>query len=350
MLKKLSLPRLLSWLALPLALMLVILPTHSFARQDDEAIINVYSYRQSFLVKPIFEKFTAQTGIKVKFITAKKGLVERIVSEGKNGQADLLLTSNFDRLQDAVNAKITAKVTDAEINNPIPRHLRDPNGHYFALTSRVRLLYVSQDRITQNALQNYQDLADPKWRGKICTRSGTHDYNLTLFASFIENWGADATETWLQAVKQNLARKPQGNDRAQVKAIKEGLCDIAIGNSYYYGLMQDNPAQRSWAQAVRLIYPNQATSGAHVNISGMALMKNAPHSDNALKLMRFLLSKQVQEFYSKNNHEYSVRDDIPNPEIFAKWGDFKTDKTPLAKIYKHRREAFELVIKTKFNH
>ena len=346
MLKQLFLPRLL----LRLALMLIILPTHSFARQDDAAIVNVYSYRQSFLVKPIFEKFTAQTGIKVKFITAKKGLIERIVSEGKNGKADLLLTSNFDRLQDAVNAKITAKVDDAEINNPIPHHLRDPKGHYFALTSRVRLLYVSKDRVAEGAIKNYQDLAEPKWRGKICTRSGTHDYNLTLFASFIENWGAGATEAWLRAVKQNLARKPQGNDRAQVKAIKEGLCDIAIGNSYYYGLMQDNPAQRSWAEAVRLIYPNQATGGAHVNISGMALMKNAPHSDNALKLMRFLLSKEIQEFYSKNNHEYSVRDDIPNPEIFAEWGDFKTDKTRFAKIYKRRREAFELVTKTKFNH
>ncbi len=320
-------------------------PLHVTYAADE---VNVYSYRQSFLMEPIFAKFTEKTGIKVNLISASKGLVERIKAENKGSSADLLLTSNYSRLADAVDANITQDIPN-NILDVLPPNLRDDNKQWIALTQRARLLYVSKTRVSKTDVQNYEDLAEPKWRGKICTRSGTHDYNLGLFGSFIHHWGEQKTEEWLRAVKINLARTPQGNDRAQVSAIHNGICDIAIGNSYYYGLMLQNDKQRAWAESVNLVFPNQKTGGTHMNISGTALLKYAPNADNAIKLMHFMLSDSIQQKYAEENFEYPALFDAKWSAEITQWGTFETDKAPLSAIYANRRKAFLLVNKVDFN-
>ena len=345
-------------------LALLILPALLFAfiPLSNAQEVNVYSFRQSFLVAPLFEEFTEETGIKVNLISASKGLVARIKAEGKGSPADILLTSNYARLEDAVQAGITQQINIDRLNiQRLPTHLRDKNGHWLALTQRARLIYISKTRVMAGAIKDYQDLAHPKWRGKICTRSGTHDYNLGLFASFIHHWGAAKTEQWLRDVKQNLARTPQGNDRAQITAIANGICDIALGNSYYYGLMLDNDDQRKAANQVNLVFPNQAvhSTGTHMNISGVALLKYAPNVANAEKLIEFMLSDSIQQQYAKQNFEYpasdGARDDAPSDlgaslvDSVENWSSFKRDTAPLSDIYSKRKQAFLLVNKTKFN-
>jgi len=249
--------------------------------------VNVYSYRQPFLIEPIIESFTKQTGIEVNTVFAKKGLVERLKSEGKNSPADLLLTSNFSNLQAAVAADVTQPVVSETLDANIPAEFRAPDGVWFGLTNRARLIVVSKDRMVETRPESYQDLANTQYKGKICTRSGKHSYMVALTASVIAHSGNDAARDWLSGMKDNLARKPQGNDRAQVKAISQGECDIAIINSYYMGAMLADEEQTAWANSVDLIFPNQADRGTHMNISGVALTKAAPNKENAIKLMEF---------------------------------------------------------------
>lgn len=180
------------------------------------------------MVEPLFEKFTAETGIDVNVIFAEKGLVERIKQEGANSPADILMTVDISRIQQAVDAGVTEAVSNDTLAANIPAHLRDPEGHWFALTQRGRAIYASKDRVAEGEITSYEDLADPKWEGRICTRSGSHVYNVALFASMISVHGEEKAKEWLQGLKNNLARKPQGNDRAQVKAIKEGVCDLSV--------------------------------------------------------------------------------------------------------------------------
>ncbi len=339
-----NLKHLLLFIAIAFVFNFTVLPLSAAEKE-----VNVYSYRQSFLLEPIFKKFTAKTGITVNLLSGSKGLVERIHAEGSKSPTDVLFTTNFSRLQDAVDADITAQLHDKKIESMLSPKFIDPSGNWFALTTRARIIYASKERVTKDEIKDYADLADAKWRGKICTRSGTHSYNLGLFASFIHHWGKAETEKWLQAVKKNLARKPQGNDRAQVKAIKEGLCDLAIGNSYYYGLMLNDAKQKSWAKTVNIIFPNQEKTGTHMNISGMALMKHAPNRENAIELMRFMLSEDIQKFYAEENFEYPVHPDVATPKNIAAWGEFTADNTKLIDIFNLRMQAFELVTKTRFN-
>ena len=199
--------------------------------------VNVYSYRQPFLMQPIFDAFTKESGIDVNVVFAKKGLTERLKREGKNSPADLVFTVDIGRLNEVVEAGVVQGVSTPELEKNIPTQYQGPEGQWYGLTTRARIIYASKDRVAEGAIARYEDLAKPEWKGKICTRSGKHPYNVALIASMIANNGEAETEKWLTAVKNNLAQKPQGNDRAQVKAIKEGVCDLAIGNNYYYGKM-----------------------------------------------------------------------------------------------------------------
>ncbi len=307
------------------------------------ADVNVYSYRQPFLIDPIFDLFTEQTGIKVNTVFAKTGLVERLKNEGRNSPADILLTSNFGNLNAAVAAEITAPVQSEVLNNNIPAEFRDPDNHWFGLTNRARLIVVSKDRLAEGAPQRYEDLAKPEFKGKICTRSGKHGYNVALFASVMNHGGDEAAKTWLAGVKENLARKPQGNDRAQVKAISQGECDIAIINSYYMGAMLDNEEQIPWANSVNVVFPNQADRGTHMNISGMSLTPSAPNKEVAIKLMEFLASDTAQKMYADVNHEYPVKQDVSPSELVASWGEFKYDELPLANIATKLNPASKMV-------
>ena len=243
--------------------------------------LTVYSYRQAFLVGPILANFTKETGIDVDVVFSKKGIAERMMREGRLSPADIVLTSDFSRLMELVDKNLVIPVDSELLKANIPAKYRSVEDNWYALTMRVRNIYSSKDRLGKLDI-DYEDLADPKYKGKICTRSGKHPYNISLVASMIAHHGEADTKTWLEGWKANLARKPQGNDRAQVKAVKEGLCDIAIGNSYYLGKMLQDPKQVPWAEAVEINFPNQDNRGSHINVSGMALAKHTKHKDMRL--------------------------------------------------------------------
>ncbi|MFK7860237.1 MAG: Fe(3+) ABC transporter substrate-binding protein [Granulosicoccus sp.] len=311
--------------------------------------VNVYSYRQPFLTKPIFDAFTKESGIKVNTVFAKKGLVERLVNEGANSPADLIITADIGRLDGALQAGVTQSVTSEILENNIPAEFRDPEGHWFGLTNRARLIVASKERVAEGDIATYEDLAKSDFQGRICTRSGKHEYMVALIASVIAHEGEEAAEAWLMGVKGNLARKPEGNDRAQVKAISEGACDIAIINSYYMGAMLTDEEQSAWANSVNIIFPNQDSRGTHMNISGISLTNSAPNRDNAVALMEFLASDLAQRMYAEQNHEYPVKVDVTASGLVQSWGEFKYDPIPLAEIAKYRVGATKLVDKVGYD-
>ena len=305
--------------------------------------VNVYSYRQPFLIKPMFDAFTKESGIKVNTVFAKKGIVERLKNEGSNSPADLVFTVDIGRLDAVLSAELTQPVSSDILNEKIPSEFRDPNGHWYGLTTRARLIVASKDRVKEGELTSYEDLASPAMKGRVCTRSGKHGYMLALIASVITHSDVDNARTWLQGVKDNLARKPQGNDRAQVKAIREGECDVAVINSYYMGAMMTNEEQAPWADAVNIIFPNQDDRGVHMNISGMSLTAAAPNKENAIKLMEYLAGDKAQRMYAEQNHEYPVNPKVSRSALVESWGGFKQDTTALADIAQHRTTAAKMV-------
>lgn len=315
--------------------------------------VNIYSYRQPFLIQPLLKTFTEQTGIKTNVVFAKKGLLERLEHEGRNSPADILLTSDIGPLFDATEKGLFAPLSSDIVNTNVPAQYRDPEGRWVGLTSRARLIYTSKDRVKEGEITSYEELADPKWKGRICTRSGKHTYNLSLIGSMIAHHGEEKTEQWLSAVKENLAQKPQGNDRAQVKAIKEGVCDLALGNSYYFGHMLTNekePEQKAWAESVNLVFPNQADRGAHMNISGAGITKYAPNAASAQKLIEFLTQEASQKYYADVNFEFPVRPNTPRSALITKYmGEFKGDSINLQEVSAQRSAAAKLVDKVGFD-
>lgn len=314
--------------------------------------VNVYSYRQPELIQPLLDAFTKETGIETNVLFLDKGLVERIQAEGVNSPADVLLTVDIARLVEAKEGGVTQPVlNDPIIEKDIPANLRDPEGEWFGLTTRGRVVYASKERVPQQSI-TYEELADPKWKGKICIRDGQHSYNIALFASMIAHHGLDYTRTWLTGLKNNLARKPDGTDRSQAKSIYSGECDIALGNTYYVGLMLTNeqePEEKVWANSVKVIFPNAEDRGTHVNISGVAMTKYAPNKENALKLMEFLASGEAQEIYAKQVFEYPVLSGAQPSDVVKGFGPIKPDTLSLTEIAAHRKEASELVDEVGFN-
>lgn len=319
----------------------------SMATQAAEEV-NVYSYRQPFLVEPLFADFTKETGIKVNVVFAKKGLSERLEREGKLSPADIVLTTDISRLMNLADKDLSQPITSKALEKSIPEQFRDPEGEWYALTTRVRNIYSTKRSDKPEGI-SYDDLADPKYKGKICTRSGKNAYNVGLVASYVANNGEEKTREWLEGFKENLARRPQGNDRAQVKAIKEGVCDISLGNSYYYGKMLTNEEQRSWAESVYINFPDQKGRGSHVNVSGMVLTKYSPNKDNAVKLMEFLASDKAQETYAEVNMEYPVNPAVPVSDLVASWGEFKADDLPVVELARNYATAQKLLDEVKFD-
>ncbi len=311
--------------------------------------VNIYSNRQANLLNPILEQYTKDTGVKVNIVFAKKGLADRMKREGRLSKADLLLTTDISRLVDAVDNGVTQPVVSETLKDNIPAQYRDPDGQWFALTTRVRNIYTSRAEYGQVANISYEELADPKYKGQICTRSGKHPYNVALISSMISHHGEAEAKAWLTGLKANLARKPQGNDRAQVKAIKEGVCSVALGNSYYLGKMLKDPKQVAWAEAVHINFPNQLNHGAHVNVSGMVLAKHAPNKANAVKLMEYLSGDKAQAMYAEVNMEYPVKTGVKVSDLVASWGEFNADYMPVAEIAKHRKAALRLLDEVKFD-
>ncbi|WP_405054132.1 Fe(3+) ABC transporter substrate-binding protein [Thalassotalea nanhaiensis] len=311
--------------------------------------VNIYSYRQTFLIEPILEKFTAQTGIKTNVVFAKSGLIERLKKDGRYSPADVVLTSDFARLMQISDEGLSQAVSSDILTANIPSQFRDNDNQWFALTKRVRNVYASKERMANLSGISYEDLAKPQYKNKVCMRSSKHPYNIALVASMIAHHGSAETKTWLQGLKANLARKPQGNDRGQVKAVKEGECDLALGNSYYFGVMQQDPEQKKWADSVNILFPNQHDRGAHINVSGIAMTKYAPNQDSAKKLMEFLSSSQAQQVYASVNMEYPVNPTVKPSEIVASWGAFKEDNLAMTKVAENRQAAIMLLDEVKFD-
>lgn len=312
--------------------------------------VNVYSYREPGLIKPLTDAFTKQTGIKVNVVYAKDGLIERLAAEGANSPADVLLTVDIGRLNDAKEKGISQPIQSKQVDEVIPAGYRDPEGAWVGLSQRARVVYASNERVKQDAI-TYAELADPKWKGKICMRSGQHTYNVGLLASIVAHEGEEKAMKWAEGVKNNLARKPAGGDRDQVKAIYAGECDIAIGNTYYMAAMEtsDKPEQREWAKSVRLLFPNANDRGTHVNVSGAVLAKNAPHKDDAMKLIEFLTSHEGQKIYAEQVNEYPLDAAVPTSERVKAWGALKPDTLPLADVVKNRKKASEIMDKVGFD-
>ena len=315
------------------------------------AEVNIYSSREPQLIEPMLKAFTDKTGIKTNVVFVRDGLNERLAAEARNSPADLMLTVDIARLTEAKAQDLTQSVVSPAVNAIVPANLRDSDGHWIALTLRARVIYASKNRVKQDAI-TYEELADPKWKGKLCSRSGQHAYNTGVVAAMVAHKGAAATETWLKGVKDNLAHKPAGGDREQVRDVFAGKCDLALGNTYYMGLMQTNdknPEQKEWANAVKVLFPNAGDRGTHVNVSGAALTKNAPNKDNAIKLIEFLVSDDAQAMYASVNHEYPVNPKVEPSATVKSWGVLKADSLPLAEISKHRKEASEIVDKVNFD-
>ena len=312
-------------------------------------VVNIYSFRQPFLIQPILDDFTKQTGIKTNVVFAKKGLIERVKRECKHSKADLVLTSNFSALIQLEDLDLTQSINSDVVNANVPSTFRDADGQWIALTKRVRNVYSAKERVGALGELTYEDLADPKYKGKICTRSGKHPYNLGLVASMVAHHGEAKTKQWLEGVKANLARKPQGNDRAQVKAVKEGLCDLALGNSYYFGKMMQDEQQKSWAEAVYINFPNQTNRGSHINVSGVVMTRYAKNPENALKLIEYMTDNKAQNMYASVNMEYPVKQGVALSEMVASWGEFKEDSLPLDEISKYRPVALKLIDEVKFD-
>lgn len=305
--------------------------------------VNIYTTRQAFLIEPVMAAFTAETGIKVNLAFVEKGLVERLKSEGNRSPADLVMTVDIANLNQIVEADVLQPVDSAAMNAAVPAELRSTEGKWFALTSRARVVYAHKDRVKDGDVTTYEDLADPKWKGRICTRPGVHDYNLALLAAVIGHHGEAAARDWAAGVKANLARKPEGNDRSQVKAIWAGECDIALSNTYYMGAMLADPEQKAWADSVRIVFPTFTNGGTHVNVSGVGLTKSAPNKAAAIKLMEWLVSPAAQAIYAESNYEYPVLAGARTSDLVASWGGFTADTLDLTTLAKLRPTALKIM-------
>ncbi len=311
--------------------------------------VNVYTYRETRLVQPLFAAFTADTGIKVNIISASAGLEQRIKAEGENSPADVLLTVDIGRIDEAVQAGVTQPIKSEALDKAVPAQYRDPNGHWAGISMRARVIYASKDRVKQDAI-TYEELADPKWKGKICIRSGQHIYNNALFAAYVAKHGEAKAEEWLRGLKANLVQKPSGGDREAARDVAAGKCDIGIGNTYYWALMMNNdPDKKPWAEATRVILPTFEGGGTHVNLSGVLLAKHAPNRANAIKLIEWLAGDKAQQLYADVNYEYPVRADVPVNPTVAGYGALKPDPMPIASIAANRKAASVLVDKVGFD-
>lgn len=314
-------------------------------------VVNVYSARRQENMAPLFAAFTAKTGIEVKAIYAANGLIERLQQEGAASPADLLLTTDVGRLMEAAGKGLAQPITAPAVLNRIPATLRDTNNLWFGTTMRARVVYASRERVQQDTI-SYEELADPKWRGKICIRAGDHPYNLGLLGAMIAHKGEAAARRWLEGLKANLVTKPSGDDRTQAERIWKGECDIGIGNTFYMGLMQTNetePEQKKWAAATRIIFPSSPDFGTHVSVTGALMTKYAPNAANALAMIEFLVSDEAQSLFAAQNFEYSVNPAIPPSAIVAAWGTFTPDTLKMTDIGQYQELARKLVTETGFN-
>ncbi len=318
----------------------------SFPVYADLEEVNVYSARKEQLIKPLLTDFTKITGIKVNLITSKAdALLKRLESEGINSPADILITTDAGRLHRAKEAGVLQVSLTDKMKERVPEHLRDADGYWVGLTTRSRMIVYAKDRVKPSELSTYEALTDSKWKKRICIRSSNNIYNQSLVASMIAHKGKEATEEWVEGLVENMARKPKGGDRDQIKAVAAGQCDIAVVNTYYLGQMlnSNDPKQVKAAQQVAVFWPNQSDRGAHINVSGIAVTKAAKNKKNAVKLIEYLLSNDAQTWYAKTNNEYPVIAGAPWSDTLKNWGTFHSDALNLTQLGNLNSEAIRIM-------
>ncbi|MBF0324779.1 MAG: Fe(3+) ABC transporter substrate-binding protein [Alphaproteobacteria bacterium] len=309
------------------------------------AEVNVYSARKDHLIKPLLDQFSTESGIKVNLLSAGEDqLIERMRAEGPSSPADILLTTDVARLHKARVDGLLQPVASAALTKAVPSRFRDPQGYWFGLSARARVLFYAKDRVKPADLSTYEDLADPKWKGRICVRSSSSVYNQSLLAGMIAVDGADKAEAWAKGIVANMARKPQGGDRDQIAAVAAGQCDVAIANTYYFAgmLTSDKADEKAAVAKVGLFWPNQQGRGVHVNISGAGMTASAKHKVEAVKLLEFLASTAAQKIYAETNHEFPVADGIQPSALVAGWGSFKPETIPVAMLGENNPVAVKL--------
>ena len=308
--------------------------------------VNIYSARKGYLLKPLLIEFENDTNIKVNIISGKsKALQKRIQQEGKNTRADVLLTVDAGNLYKAKSDNILKRVDSKRLNKLIPSHLRDDEGYWYGLSIRSRVIMFNPQRVNIEDLSTYDDLANPKWKGRICIRSSNNIYNQSLLASLISHLGEEKAERWASKVVGNFSRKPKGNDRTQMTSVVLGECDVTLANTYYLGkwITSKKDNERKYAKMISVFFPNQMDRGAHINISGAAVVKHSKNTQNAIKLIEFLAGDKAQALYAKTNHEYPIREDIEVSDIVKSWGyPFKQDNLSLNKLGKNNTKAVEI--------
>ncbi len=322
------------------------------ALAQSAAEVTVYTTREPGLIQPLLSAFTARTGTQVKTVFVKDGLLERVKAEGERSPADVLMTVDVGNLLDLVGGGVTRPVKSAALDTAIPANLRGADGQWYALSMRARVLYA--DKNLPLKAMRYEDLADPKWKGRVCVRAGQHPYNTALVAALIAHDGEAKAEQWLRGLKANLARKPTGGDRDVARDILGGICDVGLANSYYVGQMKSSKPgsdAKKWGDGIQVLKPTFAKGGGtHVNISGAAVARSAPNPAGAVALLEFLVSEPAQAMYAQANYEYPVRQGVAlDPIIGEAIGELKIDALPLPEIARHRKQASLLIDKVGFD-
>ena len=311
--------------------------------------LNIYSHRQPYLLKPFIDAYTKKTGVQLNVVYSSKGLAQRLAAEGANSPADLILTVDIARLYRYEDLGLLAKIDSKILNRKIPTYLRSKNNTWFGLSKRTRAIAISKDRMNSGDILRYEDLANPKLKGKVCSRPGSHVYNRALMASMIAAIGTENAEKWAKGLVSNLAKRPQGNDRSQLKSIYSGECDVAIINHYYYGKLtySKNTDHRKWAKASIIIFPNQGPTdrGAHVNISGGGVVKFSKKKELATKFLEFLVTEEAQILYGDINFEYPINNKSKLPKRLKALGTFKEDSLLIEDIAKLAPRAQEIIDK-----
>jgi len=307
--------------------------------------VNIYTHRHYEADQLLFDKFTEETGIKVNVVSASADeLIQKLELEGAGSPADVLVTVDAGRLVRAEEKGLLQPIASDLLKERIPVHLRSPENFWFALTYRARVLVYSKDRVDPATLSTYEQLMEDVWKGKILTRSSENIYNQSLLASIIAANGEDQAEQWAATVLSNMARSPKGNDRDQIVAVASGEGDLAIVNTYYLGIMLNDPNEqtRLAAEKVGVFFPNQQDRGTHINISGAAVTKHAPNKENAIKLIEFLSGAYAQQVLADVNYEYPVNEDVKWSDLLMEWGAFKSDTLNLSVLGKNNQQAVKI--------
>ncbi|MDX1363357.1 MAG: Fe(3+) ABC transporter substrate-binding protein [Arenibacter latericius] len=312
------------------------------SKSSNSEVVNVYTHRHYKADDELFTKFTEETGIKVNIVNASADeLIQRLETEGKDSKADILITVDAGRLYRAQSKDLLQPVNSKILEANIAPEFREKEGHWYGLTYRARIIAYAKDRVNPEEIKTYEDLADPKWKGKIVIRSSENVYNQSLMASIILADGEEKAKEWAEGVVANMARNPKGSDRDQVKAVASGEGDIAVVNTYYIGLLlnDENVEERKAGESVGIIFPNQDGRGTHINVSGIGVAKYAPNKDNAVKLMEFLSEEKSQQTLANLNYEYPINPKATKASVLKTWGDFKTDSVELYKLGEYNSKA-----------